>query len=103
MSRWARPAQALLATGRVVIVRRSRPKGFRSPQPPLSTFVRVGGAGPVRRVNRTVHARGARGRAMTTRDPEATKQRILAAALHEFSAKGISGARVDAIAERAKV
>jgi len=37
------------------------------------------------------------------RDPEATKERILAAALHEFSAKGISGARVDAIATRAKV
>ncbi|HXY94466.1 MAG TPA: TetR/AcrR family transcriptional regulator [Acidimicrobiia bacterium] len=40
---------------------------------------------------------------MATRDPEATKQRILGAALHEFSAKGISGARVDAIAARAKV
>ena len=40
---------------------------------------------------------------MSTRDPEATKERILAAALHEFSAKGISGARVDAIASRAKV
>jgi TetR/AcrR family transcriptional regulator len=37
------------------------------------------------------------------RDPEATKERILAAALHEFSDKGISGARVDAIAARAKV
>jgi AcrR family transcriptional regulator len=40
---------------------------------------------------------------MATRDPEATKQRILAAALHEFSAKGISGARVEAIAQRARV
>lgn len=40
---------------------------------------------------------------MATRDPEATKARILAAALREFSAKGIAGARVDAIAERAKV
>jgi TetR/AcrR family transcriptional regulator len=40
---------------------------------------------------------------MATRDPEATKERILAAALHEFSAKGISGARVDAIAARAQV
>jgi AcrR family transcriptional regulator len=40
---------------------------------------------------------------MASRDPEATKARILAAALREFSAKGISGARVDAIAERAKV
>ena len=40
---------------------------------------------------------------MATRDPEATKARILAAALREFSAKGIAGARVDAIAARAKV
>ena len=40
---------------------------------------------------------------MPTRDPEATKERILAAAAEEFSAKGISGARVDAIADRARV
>lgn len=40
---------------------------------------------------------------MTTRDPEATKQRILDAALREFSDKGIAGARVDAIAARANV
>ena len=40
---------------------------------------------------------------MATRDPEATKQRILDAALREFSEKGIAGARVDAIAARAKV
>jgi AcrR family transcriptional regulator len=40
---------------------------------------------------------------VANRDPEATKARILAAALREFSAKGISGARVDAIAARAKV
>ena len=40
---------------------------------------------------------------MATRDPEATKERILAAALHEFSAKGISGTRVDAIAAHAQV
>jgi TetR/AcrR family transcriptional regulator len=40
---------------------------------------------------------------VASRDPEATKARILAAALREFSAKGISGARVDAIADRAKV
>lgn len=40
---------------------------------------------------------------MANRDPEATKARILAAAVREFSAKGISGARVDAIAARAKV
>ena len=40
---------------------------------------------------------------MPPRDPEATKERILAAALLEFSEKGIAGARVDAIAERAGV
>ena len=40
---------------------------------------------------------------MASRDPEATKARILAAARHEFSAKGIAGARVDAIAARANV
>jgi len=40
---------------------------------------------------------------VANRDPEATKARILAAAVREFSAKGISGARVDAIAERARV
>lgn len=37
------------------------------------------------------------------RDPSETQRRILAAALHEFSAKGIAGARVDEIAARAKV
>lgn len=36
------------------------------------------------------------------RDPEATKARILAAAAEEFAAKGISGARIDEIAERAR-
>ena len=35
------------------------------------------------------------------RDPAGTRRRILAAAPQEFSAKGIDGARVDAIAERA--
>src|SRR5437588_9976060 len=40
---------------------------------------------------------------MPPRDPEATKERILAAALLEFSEKGIAGARVDAIAARAGV
>jgi len=35
------------------------------------------------------------------RDPEGTRRRILTAALREFSAKGIDGARVDAIAARA--
>jgi AcrR family transcriptional regulator len=39
---------------------------------------------------------------VANRDPEATKARILAAAVREFSAKGISGARVDAIAARAR-
>lgn len=36
------------------------------------------------------------------RDPEATKRRILDAARKEFAAKGIAGARVDAIARRAR-
>ncbi len=38
-----------------------------------------------------------------TRDPEGTKRRILDAALDEFAAKGLDGARVDAIAARAGV
>jgi AcrR family transcriptional regulator len=38
----------------------------------------------------------------TARNPEATRRRILAAALAEFASKGISGARVDRIATRAK-
>jgi TetR/AcrR family transcriptional regulator len=41
--------------------------------------------------------------ATRVRDPEGTKRKILAAALQEFSAKGIDGARVDAIAARAGV
>jgi TetR/AcrR family transcriptional regulator len=40
---------------------------------------------------------------MAPRDAEATKERILTAALAEFSEKGIAGARVDAIAARARV
>src|SRR3954470_19116778 len=40
-------------------------------------------------------------RATARRDPEATRARIMKAAVREFSAKGISGARVDAIAQRA--
>src|SRR5262249_14723824 len=40
---------------------------------------------------------------MTNRNPEATKARILDAAVREFSAKGIAGARVDAIAASARV
>lgn len=40
--------------------------------------------------------------ASASRDPDRTRSRILAAALAEFSAKGFAGARVDAIARRAK-
>jgi AcrR family transcriptional regulator len=36
-----------------------------------------------------------------TRDPDRTRGRILAAAITEFAAKGLAGARVDAIARRA--
>src|SRR5215469_11229601 len=39
----------------------------------------------------------------TRRDPEATRQKLLAAARHEFALKGLAGARVDEIAERAGV
>jgi len=39
----------------------------------------------------------------TMRDPARTRERILAAALEEFSAKGLAGARVDAIARRARI
>jgi AcrR family transcriptional regulator len=38
----------------------------------------------------------------TTRDPERTRERILAAALREFAARGFAGARVDAIAAQAR-
>src|SRR5438477_4796944 len=37
------------------------------------------------------------------RDPRRTQEQILAAALKEFSAMGFSGARVDAIARRARI
>lgn len=37
------------------------------------------------------------------RDPERTRARILAAAMAEFSARGFNGARVDAIARRARI
>lgn len=40
--------------------------------------------------------------AAAIRDPDRTRGRILVAAIAEFSAKGFSGARVDAIARRAK-
>ena len=36
------------------------------------------------------------------RDAAATKERILSAATKEFAAKGVSGARIDAIAARAR-
>ena len=39
---------------------------------------------------------------MAKRDPERTRERILAAAVAEFADKGLGGARVDAIAERAR-
>ena len=38
-----------------------------------------------------------------TRDPERTRAAILAAATQEFTANGLTGARVDAIANRARV
>src|ERR1700677_4101002 len=37
------------------------------------------------------------------RNPQRTRERILAAALKEFSAKGFAGARVDVIARRASI
>lgn len=40
---------------------------------------------------------------MPPRHPEVTRARILAAALREFSRKGLAGARVDAIARAARV
>jgi TetR/AcrR family transcriptional regulator len=46
--------------------------------------------------------RNGKSAACATRDPDRTRARILAAALAEFSAKGFAGARVDAIARRAK-
>src|SRR2546430_4792404 len=39
----------------------------------------------------------------SARDPERTREQILPAALQEFSAKGFAGARVDAIACRARI
>lgn len=37
------------------------------------------------------------------RDPERTRERILAAACREFSTKGFTGARVDSVARRARI
>jgi TetR/AcrR family transcriptional regulator len=44
-----------------------------------------------------------RARTAAVRDPQKTRERILSAALVEFSAKGLSGARVDNIARRARI
>jgi TetR/AcrR family transcriptional regulator len=41
--------------------------------------------------------------ASPSRNPERSRERILSAALKEFSAKGFAGARVDAIARRANI
>ena len=42
-------------------------------------------------------------RALRARDPKVTSARILAAAKGEFARKGLAGARVDTIAQRAKI
>lgn len=44
-----------------------------------------------------------RGRPAGQRDPVRTRAAILAAATHEFTAKGLTGARVDTIAKRSRV
>jgi AcrR family transcriptional regulator len=44
-----------------------------------------------------------RGRISGQRDPTRTRAAILAAATHEFTAKGLNGARVDSIAKRSRV
>jgi AcrR family transcriptional regulator len=53
-------------------------------------------------VEETSRKPGAR-RAAATRDPERTRAAILSAATQEFTAHGLNGARVDAIAQRARV
>jgi TetR/AcrR family transcriptional regulator len=58
---------------------------------------------PAATINYPVNNFTNRGVEVANRDPEATKARIIAAAVREFSAKGISGARVEAIAARARV
>ncbi len=55
---------------------------------------------PARAKHRT--ANHSRRTALRTRDPVATRQRILDAATLEFARLGFGGARVDAIAKRAK-
>jgi len=48
-------------------------------------------------------SRPAKSESAGARNPERTRERILAAALKEFSANGFAGARVDAIARRAAI
>jgi len=50
-----------------------------------------------------VHETIGSARRAATRDPGRTRAAILAAATQEFTAKGLTGARVDAIAKRARV
>src|ERR1700739_3254554 len=42
------------------------------------------------------------GKPTRTNDPDATKANILEVALHEFAEKGLSGARIDEIAEQTR-
>jgi AcrR family transcriptional regulator len=65
-----------------------------APQKPAAS------ARPVKRAGARTPA--VRRGAVRTRDPVATRQRILAAATAEFARFGLSGARVDAIAGRAR-
>jgi AcrR family transcriptional regulator len=53
-------------------------------------------------VNATVETSGKSAARVRNRDAEATKARILEAAKREFARKGLGGARVDVIAEKAK-
>ena len=48
-------------------------------------------------------AKTAKSESATRRNPERTRERILAAALHEFATNGFAGARVDVIARRAAI
>lgn len=57
-------------------------------------------AAAIEKTRQTAPAAGDSGR---VRDPVATQARILAAAKAEFARKGLAGARVDEIADRAKI
>src|SRR5580692_4862063 len=48
-------------------------------------------------------AKPAKSAGASLRNPQRTRERILAAALKEFAAKGFAGARVDLIARRAAI